>query len=364
LTTGDDIPWRDWLPQRLLAWFDDYGRKDLPWQHNPTPYRVWVSEIMLQQTQVTTVIDYYQRFMQRFPILADLAEAPLDDVLHLWSGLGYYARGRNLHRCARIIVAEHNGVFPDTLEAIMELPGIGRSTAGAILALAHGQRQAILDGNVKRVLCRFAAIDGWPGKQDVQRRLWRLAEAYTPSERVGAYTQAIMDLGAGVCRRGQPDCDACPLSAHCRAHELGRERDYPESRPRKPLPVRTTQMLLLRDGHGQILLQRRPPAGIWGGLWSLPEFPDNGATAEHWIRQQFGGRLVTTEAPFRHTFSHFHLDITPLLARVDRAMPLMDDGQSLWYNPATPQSLGLAAPIMTLLSRLDAKPTDYERILE
>jgi len=364
LTTVANTPQRDWFAQRLLAWFDDHGRKDLPWQHDPTPYRVWVSEIMLQQTQVATVIGYYERFMQRFPDLASLAEAPIDEVLHLWSGLGYYARGRNLHRSARIIVAEHAGVFPATLEDIMELPGIGRSTAAAILALARDQRHAILDGNVKRVLCRFAAIDGWPGKTEVQQRLWQLAEAYTPVERVGAYTQAIMDLGAGVCNRGRPDCQSCPVSEHCQAHRLGQQRDFPHPRPRKALPVRTTQMLLLQDNDGQILLQQRPPTGIWGGLWSLPERPDDAMPAERWIRQRFGGTLIGSGTPLRHTFSHFHLDITPLLARIDASPPLMDDGRSLWYNPSKPKSLGLAAPIMKLLARLQTETTNLEGISE
>ena len=355
MTSADNIAHRDWFPQRLLAWFDDHGRKDLPWQHDPTPYRVWVSEIMLQQTQVATVIDYYHRFMQRFPDVASLARAPIDDVLHLWSGLGYYARGRNLHHSARIIVAEHAGVFPTTLEAVMELPGIGRSTAAAILALAHDQHHAILDGNVKRVLCRFAALDGWPGKTATQQRLWQLAEAYTPQERIGAYTQAIMDLGAGVCRRGRPDCSACPLSEHCRAHALGQERDFPQSRPRKTLPVRTTQMLLLQDNAGQILLQRRPPTGIWGGLWSLPERPDDGVPAERWVRQRFGGTLVGTGTPLRHTFSHFHLDITPVLARVkDPAPAVLDGDATVWYKQGESGRYGLPAPVARLLERLTA----------
>lgn len=355
MTTASDIPNRAWFSRRLLSWFDQHGRKDLPWQQHPTPYRVWVSEIMLQQTQVTTVIDYYQRFMQRFPDLDSLAQAPIDDVLHLWSGLGYYARARNLHRSARMIVDEHGGIFPDTLAAVMQLPGIGRSTAAAILALACGQRQAILDGNVKRVLCRFAAIDGWPGRADTQKRLWQLAEAYTPAKRVGAYTQAIMDLGAGVCNRGRPDCDICPVSRHCLARQRGQQRDFPRSRPRRALPVKSTRMLLLQDDHGQILLQRRPPSGIWGGLWSLPECPDADIPAERWVRQRFGARLVGSGTPLRHTFSHFHLDITPLLARVDSAPPLMDDDRSLWYNPAKPAALGLATPIMKLLDRLAAE---------
>jgi len=254
----------------LLAWFDTHGRHDLPWQHPRTPYRVWISEIMLQQTQVSTVVPYFERFLQRFPDVHSLAAAAQDDVLALWSGLGYYARARNLHRAAQHIVERHDGKFPTTLEAWLALPGIGRSTAGAILAQAFEQRQPILDGNVRRVLARYHAIDGWPGDRAVQDQLWKRAEAATPHRRIADYTQAIMDLGATVCTR-TPRCNQCPLSTGCGAHRLGRTADFPGRRPRKTLPVRLTAMLVLRDENGRILLVRRPPTGIWGGLWSLPE---------------------------------------------------------------------------------------------
>lgn len=355
----------DWFQSHLLDWFDVHGRKDLPWQHNPTPYRVWVSEIMLQQTQVATVIDYYQRFMNCFPDLASLAAAPIDDVLHLWSGLGYYARGRNLHRSAGIIFTDYEGIFPDDIDTLIQLPGIGRSTAAAILALSGGQHHAILDGNVKRVLTRFAAIEGWPGKTDVQKKLWKLAEQLTPAHRVGPYTQAIMDLGASLCSRSRPQCSLCPVRQRCQAYAQQRTSEFPQSKPRKRLPVRQSHLLLLSNNAGQILLQQRPPTGIWGGLWSLPECPEDepkhaGAT-ELWIQQQFGASISRTGDTLRHTFSHFHLDITPVLARTITdesgaatnavATRIMDEPQRLWYNLANPQSLGLAAPIKTLLAQ-------------
>ena len=217
----------------MIAWFAQHGRKDLPWQQDPTPYRVWVSEIMLQQTQVRTVIPYYQRFMQAFPDLRALAAAPLDQVLHHWSGLGYYARARNLHRAAQRIRDDHAGRFPEDIEVVMRLPGIGRSTAGAVLSLACGQRHAILDGNVKRVLARFHAVEGWPGKTAVLEQLWALAEAATPQRDVAAYNQAMMDLGATLCRRGTPECPSCPLQSDCRACKLGRQSEFPAPRPRR-----------------------------------------------------------------------------------------------------------------------------------
>jgi len=353
--TTSPTPTQQWLPRRLLDWFDRHGRKDLPWQQNPTPYRVWVSEIMLQQTQVNTVIPYYQRFMSRFPDLASLAAATTDEVLHLWSGLGYYARGRNLHHAAKIIFDEFGGQFPDNLADLSALPGIGRSTAGAILALSMHQRQAILDGNVKRVLARFAAIDGWPGRTGVQKRLWQLADQHTPNERVADYTQAIMDLGATLCTRSRPACDRCPLNARCQAHQLGRSHEFPHPKPRRTLPVRQTQLLVLENDDGHILLQKRPPSGIWGGLWSLPEYVgDEGNTIDDWVQRQLGFVITTTgtASPLRHTFSHFHLDITPVLARVNPTNRVMDDDRHLWYNAADPDPIGIAAPVRKLLDQL------------
>ncbi|MCC6208502.1 MAG: A/G-specific adenine glycosylase [Gammaproteobacteria bacterium] len=341
----------------LLAWFDAHGRKNLPWQQGATPYRVWVSEIMLQQTQVATVIPYYERFMQRFADVRALAAAPLDEVLHLWSGLGYYARARNLHRAAGIVCGAHGGEFPADLERMQSLPGIGRSTAGAILALALGQRHPILDGNVKRVLARYHAVEGWPGQPAVERRLWELAEAHTPTDRVGAYTQAIMDLGATLCMRGAPDCARCPLAAECRARHTGRVKDYPAARPRRDKPERESTMLVLTNDAGEILLERRPPAGIWGGLWSLPEAPAEArgdAAILDWCADTLRCRIdALTELPgVRHAFSHFTLTIRPLRARVLRQEAGVMEGEGyVWYNGRS-HAGGLAAPIRRLLVSL------------
>ncbi len=338
---------------RLLAWFDAHGRKDLPWQHNPTPYRVWVSEVMLQQTQVATVIPYFQRFMARFPDITALAAAPLDEVLHLWTGLGYYARARNLHRAAGILHEQHGGKFPLDITAVQTLPGIGRSTAAAILALSSNQRHAILDGNVKRVLSRFHAIEGWPGKQDVEQRLWAMAEQHTPAQRVAHYTQAIMDLGATLCTRAAPACVWCPLHDGCTAYAQGRMADFPTPKPRKALPVRAITLLMLRDSRDGILLVQRPPAGIWGGLWSFPECPAD-EDIETWCVRHLGYRITASETwpALRHTFSHFHLDITPVHARAREINGIMEGRNAIWYNPASPKALGLAAPVQRLLTQL------------
>ncbi|GAB4360317.1 MAG: A/G-specific adenine glycosylase [Immundisolibacter sp.] len=337
---------------RLLAWHADNGRHDLPWQQPRTPYRVWVSEIMLQQTQVSTVVPYFERFMARFPDIRALAEAPLDEVLHLWTGLGYYARARHLHCAARRVCHHHGGQLPTDPAALTALPGIGRSTAGAILALASGQRQPILDGNVKRVLCRHRAVAGWPGTSAVQARLWELAEALTPPDRVADYTQAIMDLGALVCTRRQPRCGDCPVHADCLALASAAVSDYPQPRPRRDLPQRRTTLLLLRRSDGRVLLERRPPAGLWGGLWSLPEY--SGAVAElaAWCRQRYGlwPQTVHGGEPFTHTFSHFRLHITPLECCVRAAPTCLDAPGRLWYNPTDPARLGLAAPVRRLLA--------------
>jgi A/G-specific adenine glycosylase len=344
----------DGFAARVLAWFDRHGRKDLPWQREATPYRVWVSEVMLQQTQVNTVIPYFARFMQRFPAVIDLAAAPLDEVLHLWSGLGYYARARNLHRAAQLVRDRHGGMFPQQFAAVSALPGVGRSTAGAILSLALGQRHAILDGNVKRVLARCFAIDGWPGRTAVQRELWALAERHTPLERVRDYNQAMMDLGAGVCTRSKPRCTACPLAATCRAHAAGNPSAYPGRKPRRELPVRAVAMLLVRDLRGWLLLEQRPPSGVWGGLWGLPEVaPD--ADPLVWSRQVLGapGRLGRRLAPRRHTFSHFHLDIQPVeILLAEGGCRVLDGDRRVWYNPQQPDARGLAAPVSRLIQEL------------
>lgn len=343
---------------RLLKWFDQHGRKDLPWQQNPTPYRVWVSEIMLQQTQVATVIPYFERFMKSFPDIASLATATQDDVLHHWAGLGYYARGRNLHKAAQVIRDRHGGSFPKTLDEVTALPGIGRSTAGAILSLSLGQYHPILDGNVKRVLARHCAIEGWPGIPAIEKEMWQLAEARTPKKDTAEYTQAIMDLGATLCRRSKPDCGECPVANDCVALATDRVDQLPSPKPRRKLPVRDGLLLVLRNDAGELLLQRRPPTGIWGGLWCFPESPvadieDN--TFDEWCRTSLGCELIEIKADpvQRHTFSHYHFDVTPLHAHAKVVeSTIMDEGSSLWYNPSSTESLGLAAPVRRLIDHI------------
>lgn len=340
---------------RLLTWYEQHGRHTLPWQAQPTPYKVWLSEIMLQQTQVSTVIPYFERFIARFPDVQSLAAAPEDAVLHLWTGLGYYARARNLHRAAKRIVEEFGGEFPRTLEQISSLPGIGRSTAGAILAQAFELRHPILDGNVKRVLTRFHAIEGWPGERTVEYRLWELAEQHTPSRQVRDYTQAIMDLGATLCTRSNPRCELCPVASDCIARKLGRQRNFPTAKMRKSLPVNSTAMVMLRNNAGEVLLTRRPPAGIWGGLWSFPECPPRHDVVD-WCRTQLYCDIHVSETwpTVRHTFSHFHLDITPVTGNIIKILGVMDDNGTAWYNPADVLELGLPAPVKRLLTQLAA----------
>ncbi len=343
------------LAPALLRWHRAHGRKNLPWQHEPTPYCVWVSEIMLQQTQVNTVIPYYQRFMARFPSVRSLADASPDEVLHFWSGLGYYARARNLHKTAQLIRDQYDGMFPTDFDSVIALPGIGRSTTGAILALACGQRHAILDGNVKRVLARLHAVQGWPGDKTVAAKLWTLAERHTPHKNVAAYTQAIMDLGATFCTRSRPRCHECPVAESCRAHKLGREADFPEPQPRTALPLRHTRVLLITH-HGKVLLEKRPPAGIWGGLWGFPEMPpDEDVVA--WCRRSLHLRAHKphTCPVLRHSFSHFHLDIEPVQMEVSEISSIGDNADRIWFDLQAPPRLGLSAPVKRLLNTLAAE---------
>ncbi len=337
---------------RILSWFDRHGRHDLPWQQPATAYRVWISEVMLQQTRVATVIPYFQRFIDRFPDIAALAAAEQDEVLHLWSGLGYYARARNLHRAARQILAEHAGAFPTELEAVAALPGIGRSTAGAILSLGAGQRHPILDGNVKRVLTRFHALPGWPGHSAVQKRLWQLAERYTPADRCADFNQAMMDLGATLCSRARPACRRCPLESGCAAYAVGTPTAYPQPRPRREQPHRELYLLLLEQD-GRLLLERRPPVGIWGGLWSLPECRP-GDDWRAYCAARFGLRVESVDEwpALTHCFSHFRLRIIPLHARVRQSgTATMEAGETVWYNSGASLMRGLAAPIARLLEQ-------------
>ena len=339
------------LSKPLLDWFDRHGRRDLPWQQDVDDYGVWLSEIMLQQTQVATVIPYFERFTSRYDDVRALAAAPIDAVLHLWSGLGYYARARNLHATANIVATEHDGKFPRDIDALVALPGIGRSTAGAILALTYGDRHPILDGNVKRVLARYFEVAGWPGEARVQRALWEHAEAQTPRQRVAEYTQAVMDLGATVCTARAPRCDACPLVRGCGAHRNGTQTDHPGRKPPKTLPRRQTRFVVVRAADdGAVLLERRPPSGIWGGLWSFPEIDDADDIHAWCASRGFDVASVPIEQDrFRHTFTHFHLEITPVAVTVRRGASVMDSDQWLWYNVDEPPRIGLAKPVLSLL---------------
>lgn len=336
----------------LLTWFDLHGRHDLPWQQQATPYRVWVSEIMLQQTQVATVIPYYTRFMQSYPDIARLAAAPVDDVLHHWSGLGYYARCRNLHKTAVTVCEQYGGEFPQRFDDVVALPGIGRSTAGAILALSRGERHAILDGNVKRVLARYHAIEGWPGRTAVAAALWDKAEQHTPESRVADYTQAIMDLGATLCTRSRPRCSDCPLGTECQAYASDSQADYPGRKPKQRRPQKATVMLLALHGNA-VYLERRPPSGIWGGLWSLPEVT-SAAEVDDWLQTRLNVRAKTVEPwpVLRHSFSHYDLDIQPLTVRLSDVSRTVADLPGAWYPLDQPLNVGLAAPVSKLLAQL------------
>ena len=338
---------------KVLDWFDVHGRKHLPWQQNKTAYRVWVSEIMLQQTQVATVIPYYEKFMVRFPDLPTLAAASEDDVLAHWSGLGYYARARNLHKCAKLVVERYCGQLPEDIETLVEMPGIGLSTAGAILSLSCGQSHPILDGNVKRVLARYKSVDGWPGSTAVLNSLWALSRRYTPQVRTADFNQAMMDLGATLCTRSKPACERCPLNADCAALATDSIALYPGKKPKKVIPVKHTFMLMLQNEKDEVLMERRPPAGIWGGLWSLPEVQSK-QEIDGWL--QAAGLSAENDgysvARFRHTFSHYHLDIDLQLLKVSISdAVILESGQRVWYNGSQPIG-GMAAPVSKVLNTL------------
>jgi A/G-specific adenine glycosylase len=337
---------------RLLSWHKRHGRHDLPWQGTRDPYRIWLAEIMLQQTQVAAVIPYYQGFLQRFPDIATLAAAPQDEVLRLWSGLGYYSRARNLRRAAQLVVAHHGGAFPRALDDIEALPGIGRSTAAAIAAFAYGTRAAILDGNVKRVLARHFAVAGFPGEKRIEKQLWQLAQELLPPRALARYTQAIMDLGATLCTRAQPACKDCPLHASCAALALGRVREFPTPRPAKAVPTRTTHMLLLMH-KGELLLEKRPSAGIWGGLWSLPELEDS-ADAKRHCRTRYGCSIAAAQPldPLAHGFTHFRLQIQPLLCPVNKLSPAAREAGQIWLSLEEAHGAAIPVPVRRLIERL------------
>lgn len=335
---------------RLIAWQQSHGRHDLPWQGTIDPYRIWLSEIMLQQTQVETVIPYYNRFLASFPDLATLAAAPDDNVMAHWAGLGYYSRARNLHAAARRIAAEHGGRFPRQIDAILDLPGIGRSTAAAIAAFAFEQRGAILDGNVKRVLARVFGIDGWPGEKAVETRMWALAEELLPESDIRAYTQGLMDLGATLCTRARPRCEDCPFSDDCLANRQGRHGELPGTRPKKSIPEKATAMLILLHG-GEILLEKRPALGIWGGLWSLPECPADAdparAAASLGYHTDTAGRCPA----LIHTFTHFRLRIQPWLLPVERPPGASEPGR-LWLALDDLDGAALPTPVRRILEAM------------
>ena len=345
--------------RRLLTWWDAHGRRNLPWQRERTPYRIWVAEIMLQQTRARTAAPYFKRFAARFPDVETLAAADLDEVLHFWSGLGYYARARNLHRAAGIVVREHGGIFPDTVEAIRALPGIGRSTAAAIAAQGYGRRAAILDANVQRVLARRRRVAGEVSSAATRNELWRLAESHTPGERAADYTQAIMDLGATVCRRTRPRCGECPVRADCRAHAAGDPERYPEQPARRKRRLERSRFFVVVDPRGACLVERRPPRGVWGGLWSPPE-RDAGETVNRFLAQAgIDAGLVEQVRPagvFRHGFTHYDLDVEPVYVRLKARPAAVREGAGRWIDPGA-HRLGLstvAARLVGVTASFDA----------
>lgn len=334
----------------LISWHKKYGRHDLPWQCDPTPYHIWVSEIMLQQTQVNTVIPYYTRFIDRFPDIQSLANAELDEVLSHWAGLGYYARGRNLYHAAQMICDKHDGTIPASKEKLLTLPGIGRSTASAIMALAFDQHHAILDGNVKRVLSRFYAISGWPGESAVEKQLWQLAENLTPERNVAQYTQAMMDLGATVCTRSQAKCDICPISQRCLARQEESQYKYPTPKPKKSIPLRKIVFLLLENKAGEILFQRRPPAGIWGGLWCFPECSTDD-DIEKWLLAETGlsGSISKHLSVIKHTLTHFRMEILPIHLKIKQCNNVKEMDDHRWCLAGDALKFGVPAPVRNLL---------------
>ena len=340
--------------ETLLGWFELYGRHDLPWQEDKSAYRVWLSEIMLQQTQVATVIPYYQRFLNRFPSINSLADAGIDEVLQLWQGLGYYARARNLHRAAQIMRDQHGGDFPVSMEDALNLPGVGRSTAGAILTFACGQGWPILDGNVKRVLARCYQVPGWYGQAATMKQLWQLAGTNTPGSQTDDYNQAMMDLGATVCLKSKPKCDQCPLTSHCLSFERQTQDQYPEKKPKKSKPIKQTLMMLYRY-QNQILLWRRPPTGIWGGLWSLPEV---GSIEEitgwqvNYLSLQ-SSCMSVSENLLRHQFTHFSLDISVANIELGTLPGKISDNQNIKLVPYNRLAeFGLPTPVRKILNQI------------
>lgn len=340
---------------RIIAWHQEFGRKTLPWQQDKSLYKTWVSEVMLQQTQVATVIPYFNKFMRSFPTITYLANAPLDEVLHHWTGLGYYARARNLHKSAQFIRDNYAGEFPEEFDNVLALPGIGRSTAGAVLSLTLDKNFAILDGNVKRVLTRHQAIAGWTGGKAVENTLWQLAEKLTPEKHTNIFNQAMMDMGAMICTRSKANCVECPVQEDCLALASDTVKDYPTPKAKKKIPVKTAVMLVLCEKGKTLRLKQRPPSGIWGGLWCFPEYESEAlclASLQEQGIEHVNKKILPT---FRHTFSHFHFDITPLLIDVEMmdTKRVMEESDSLWYNLQHPQKIGLAAATQKIISTVN-----------
>ena len=341
--------------QRIIQWQQKYGRKTLPWQQDKSLYKTWVSEVMLQQTQVATVIPYFKKFMRSFLTITYLANAPLDEVLHHWTGLGYYARARNLHKAAQFIRDNYQGEFPQKFQQVVDLPGIGRSTAGAILSLTLDKHFAILDGNVKRVLTRHQAIEGWTGEKRIENRLWELAESVTPGKQTDIFNQAMMDMGAMQCTRSKPKCLECPISSDCSAFASDTVRDYPTPKAKKKIPIKHAFMLVLsqKDQNNQLIqLKQRPPVGIWGGLWCFPEFESLALCHESLRTDGIENYQQTLLPTFRHTFSHFHFEISAVLIEVNQIeyRQVMEERGALWYNLLQPHKIGLAAATKKILA--------------
>ncbi|WP_028864145.1 A/G-specific adenine glycosylase [Psychromonas aquimarina] len=342
--------------RRIIAWHQKFGRKTLPWQQDKSLYKTWISEVMLQQTQVATVIPYFNKFMRSFPTISYLANAPLDEVLHHWTGLGYYARARNLHKAAQFIRDNYNGNFPEEFQQVIDLPGIGRSTAGAVLSLTLDKHFAILDGNVKRVLTRHQTIEGWTGEKRVENTLWKLAEKLTPHTQTNVFNQAMMDMGAMVCTRTKPKCSECPVHNDCLAFADGSMKEFPTAKAKKKIPVKNAFMLVLADKSAQtIQLKQRPPVGIWGRLWCFPEFSSLDECREKLADTGIENYQETLLPAFRHTFSHYHFDISPVLIEVPKMeiKQVMEESDSLWYNLQHPQKIGLAAATKKILSSVN-----------
>lgn len=341
----------------VIAWQKQHGRHALPWQNTRDAYRIWLSEIMLQQTQVTAVIPYYQKFLRCFPTVESLAAAASEAVMSQWSGLGYYTRARNLHQCAQRVTTQYGGRFPEDPELLADLPGIGRSTAAAIAAFAYSKRAAILDGNVKRVFARVFGVEGFPGAKAVEDQLWQRAVALLPQTDMESYTQGLMDLGATLCVRGKPDCGRCPLASRCVALATGRTSELPVRKPRKRVPEKDVMMLIIVNGD-EVLLQQRPDNGIWGGLLSLPELPPNddadaAALTVRSAMKPFGIIAAYRQLrPFSHVFTHFKLHISPYHVELKTRHSSVADATYVWYPIAKLAGAPLPAPVKKLLSEV------------